>query len=335
MSINSIIGIMKKFGLYLSFFIITFLYGCKFNTPSTIHMYDGYYFNTYVSVSLYGCGSEEVAKNAVELCGYYEKIFSRTNDDSLLYQLNKEGKIKVDSQEAKILSEVLKFGVQYYEVTDGALNIAVEPLTALWNFSEGVSIVPDEKEIEEALYNTDCSYIDISEDEINLNGVRVDLGAVAKGYVADCIKEYLVEEGIDSAIINLGGNILCIGDKPTGDDFVIGIQKPFYNEPLLGLKVDGMSVVTSGTYERYFEQDGVLYHHILDPDTGMPCNTGLLSVTIIAESGILCDCLSTGCFVMGMEDAMELINNMENVYAVFVDDDYNVYYTEGANAFVK
>lgn len=326
---------MKKFGLYLSFFMIIFLYGCKFNTPSTIHMYDGYYFNTYVSVSLYGCGSEEVAKNAVELCGYYEKIFSRTNETSLLYQLNNEGKIKTDSVEAEILSEILKYGREYYDITDGALNIALEPVTSLWDFSSGASIVPKKERIAEALDNTDCSLIEITENGIELNGVSVDLGAVAKGFAADRIKEYLVDEGVDSAIINLGGNILCIGDKPTGEDFVIGIQKPFSNETLLGLEINGMSVVTSGTYERYFRKDGVLYHHILDPDTGMPCDNNLLSVTIVAESGVLCDCLSTGCFVMGMEDAIELINNMENVYAIFVDDDYNVYYSEGADVFVK
>lgn len=326
---------MKKFGLYLSFFMIIFLYGCKFNTPSTIHMYDGYYFNTYVSVSLYGCGSEEVAKNAVELCGYYEKIFSRTNETSLLYQLNNEGKIKTDSVEAEVLSEILKYGREYYDITDGALNIALEPVTSLWDFSSGASIVPKKEQIAEALDNTDCSLIEITENGIELNGASVDLGAVAKGFAADRIKEYLVDEGVDSAIINLGGNILCIGDKPTGEDFVIGIQKPFSNETLLGLEIDGMSVVTSGTYERYFRKDGVLYHHILDPDTGMPCDNNLLSVTIVAESGVLCDCLSTGCFVMGMEDAIELINNMENVYAIFVDDDYNVYYSEGADVFVK
>ncbi len=326
--------IFRKLCLLLSLFCMV-LSGCKFNTPSTVHTHDGYYFNTYVSVSLYGCGSEEIAKDAVELCEYYEKIFSRTDEKSLLYQLNNEGRLKINSREARILSEVLKFGMEYYEITDGALNIALEPVTDLWNFSEGDCTVPDKVHIENALKNTDCSLIKITDEEINLNGVRVDLGAVAKGYVADCIKDYLLEKGIESGIINLGGNVLCIGDKPTGDDFVIGIQKPFSNEALLGLQIDGMSVVTSGIYERYFQQDGVLYHHILNPDTGMPCNNELLSVTMIAESGILCDCLSTGCFVMGMEDAMELINGMEGVYAVFVDADYNVYYSEGAKNFVQ
>ena len=326
--------IFRKFGLFLSLFCI-FLSGCRFNTPSTVHMYDGYYFNTYVSVSLYGCGSEKIAQNAVELCEYYEKIFSRTDEKSLLYQLNNEGSLKIESREAKILSEVLKFGMEYYEITDKALNIALEPITDLWNFSEGDYVVPDREQIEAALDNTDCTLIKITDEEINLNGAGVDLGAVAKGYVADCIKEYLTGEGVTSAVINLGGNIMCIGDKPTGDEFVIGIQKPFYNETLIGLKIDNMSVVTSGTYERYFEQDGKMYHHILNPDTGMPCDNGLLSVTIIAESGILCDCLSTGCFVMGREAATELINGMDGVYAVFVDDNYNVYYTEGAQNFVK
>lgn len=329
------IRIKKKISLIISILLMCGLCGCKYNTPSTVHSYDGYYFNTYVNVRLYGCGSDEIARQAVEMCEYYELIFSRTLEESLLYQLNKEGRISVNTNETKILAEVIAEGQSYYEFTEGSLNIAIEPLSSLWNFSGGNFKVPDTIYIEETLKNIDCSVIEVTDEEINLNGTRVDLGAVAKGYVSDRIKEYLISEGVTSAIINLGGNILCIGNKVSGEDFVIGIQKPFSDETLLGLNIDDMAVVTSGTYERYFEKEGVMYHHILDSKTGMPCENGLLSVTIIAESGMVSDCLSTGCFVMGMEKATSFIEKMDGVYAIFVDEDYNIHYTKGAEKFVK
>ncbi|MGN0375893.1 MAG: FAD:protein FMN transferase [Butyrivibrio sp.] len=315
--------------------IIPTLQGCSYNTPSTIHSAEGYYFDTYISVRLYGCGSSELAEEAVELCGRYEKIFSRTRSDFLLYELNEDGYMVIDSEDKLILKELIEFGKKYGEITYSALNIAIEPLSSLWDFRGGKNTVPADADIAEALGKPDYKAIEIEDNAIRLNGARLDLGAVAKGYAADGIRTFLTEKGVTSAIIDLGGNILCIGGKPTGEDFSVGIKRPFSEEILIGLNIDGLSVVTSGVYERYFEQDGIIYHHILDTATGMPCENGLLSVTIIAESGAVCDCLSTGCFVMGMEDAMSLIDNMDGVYGIFVDENYNIYYSEGAEALVK
>lgn len=328
---------MKKLITSIIIFAIGILSfsGCEYNTKSTVHFADGYYFDTYVYVKLYGCGSDELAKAAVELCGYYEKIFSRTLEDSLLYELNQNKSMEIATEEQRILADIISLGIEYGDKTGGGLDIAIEPLSSLWDFTDASSTVPDRALIEKALNAPDYTAIEITENSINLNGASLDLGAVAKGYAADRISEYLREHNVDSAIVDLGGNILCIGDKPSGEDFVIGVKKPFSNETILGLSIDGMSVVTSGTYERYFEQDGVMYHHILNPDTGMPCDNELLSVTIISESGAVCDCLSTGCFVMGMDKAMELIDSMDGVFAIFVDTDYKIYYSEGAKTLVK
>ena len=321
--------------LLITVFMTLILSGCKYNTSATVHVAEGFYFNTFVSVKLYGCGSEELAQEAVKLCEYYEHIFSRSQKESVLSIANTEQKLTKDNKDKTILYEVIKDSLQYAKLTEGALDITVKPLSELWNFTENEGKVPAQDEINKALENVDYSKITMDENEIIFNNAEIDCGAVAKGYVADRIKDFLIENKIDSAIINLGGNVLCIGDKPTGEDFVIGVKKPYSEEVILGLKIDDYSVVTSGVYERYFEADGVKYHHILNPDTGMPCENGLLSVTIVAESSFECDALSTGCFVMGLEKATELINNMDNVYAIFIDENYDIHYTHGAEKFVN
>lgn len=324
---------MKKITVFIGI-IILFLSGCKINAPQTVHSSDGFYFNTFVSVKLYGCGSDEIAREATELCGYYEKIFSRTLNTSLLYTSNEENGFDVDGSEAEHLNAIIGESVRYSELTKGGLDLTIEPLSDLWNFKERTE-PPSIEEIEKARALVDYTKLDIGAQRIEFNGAKIDCGAVAKGYVADRIKEFLLEEGVDSAIINLGGNILCIGNKPLGEDFVIGVKKPYSEDVLLGLKINDLSVVTSGVYERYFESEGIKYHHILDPKTGKPCENGLLSVTIIAESSFECDALSTGCFVMGLDDAMELINGLDNVYGIFIDEDYKIYYTDGAEEFVN
>lgn len=337
LSTDSIILSMKKLMISIVLFLtfILNITGCKYNTPSTVHEADGYYFNTYVNVKLYGCGNKALADDAVKLCGYYEKIFSRTLEESLVFRLNGVGSISIDSEDTLMLADIIKESIEFSHITKGALDITVAPLTSLWNFGNSNAKVPEESLLQEAVSKVGYEKIIINDAIIELNGAELDLGAVAKGFVADRIKEFLIENDVTSALINLGGNVLCVGNKPDGRDFVIGIQKPFSQENLLGVKVDGLSVVTSGVYERYFEEDGIQYHHILNPDTGMPCNNELFSVTIICESSFTGDCLSTGCFVMGLERGMELVDSLDGVYAVFVDKYYNIYYSNGAEALVK
>lgn len=300
-----------------------------------MHTAEGIYFNTYVSISLYGCGSQEIADEAIKRCAYYEKIFSRTMENSVLYNLNNNGKINIVNDEDEILADILKKSLEYCEMTEGNMDITVEPLTSLWDFSSGKKYIPTDDELRTAVSKVGYSGVTVNEASIALKDVRLDLGAVAKGYVADCIKTFLLEKGVDSALINLGGNILCVGDKPDGSDFFIGIKKPFTEEVQLVLGVTDCSIVTSGTYERYFDEDGKSYHHILDPKTGMPCDNGVVSVTIISEDSFTGDCLSTGCFVMGLEAGMELVDSMDGVYAVYIDSENNVHFSEGAEEFVR
>lgn len=158
----------------------------------------------------------------------------------------------------------------------------------------------------------------------------LDLGAIAKGYIADKMKEFLVSKGVKSATINLGGNVLCIGKKTDNTPFRIGIQKPFADrsETIAILDIEDKSVVSSGIYERYFEKDGTFYHHILNPDTGYPYDNHLVSVTIISDQSMDGDGLSTSCFALGLEKGMELINSLPDVHAVFITDDYQLHYSD-------
>lgn len=152
----------------------------------------------------------------------------------------------------------------------------------------------------------------------------IDLGALVKGYAADCLAEYLKGEGVTSGLINLGGNVLAIGPKPDGNAWKIGIQKPFDTGIVDTVEVMGQSVVSSGVYERCFEQDGKLYHHILDPKTGYPVENGLWGVSIISDSSLTGDALSTTCLLIGQDEASELIRSTEGVRAIFVDDSLHV-----------
>ena len=159
----------------------------------------------------------------------------------------------------------------------------------------------------------------------------IDLGAIAKGYIADALAEHIRGRGVESAIIDLGGNIVCLGSKPDGSEYKVGIQFPYKDrgELITTVSLSDMSVVTSGVYQRWFEHDGDLVHHILDPETGRSIDNGLISVSIIGAESLHCDALSTTVFAMGLEEGMELINSLNDTYAIFITEDMEIHYSEG------
>lgn len=316
--------------------------GCSRVTPSsTKYIEQGYALNTYVKVTLYGSGSDEIAGRAVDMCSEYERIFSRTDEDSMLYRLNNAGSLTrkeaADDKGFDELTALVRSGIGYGKLTDGALDITIEPVSSLWKFGTDEAALPDAGQIADALTKVDYSKVEVTDDFIELNGCRLDLGATAKGYIAGKICDYLKKEGVTGAIVDLGGNISCIGTKADGTGFTVGIKKPFDEEGQmsLALNLSDMNIVTSGVYERYFYDNDILYHHILNPATGYPCENGLLSVTVISADAAQCDALSTGCFVLGMDKAKELVEGLDGVYAVFIDDNYDVYYTKGTERFIK
>lgn len=308
----------------------------KASAPSEPIQKTEFALDTFVSVTLYDSDDAEILDEALGLCRKYEKVFSATTKDSELYRLNhrKENRVEVSTE----LAEVIAKGLEYGRLSGGAFDISIEPVKALWDFKSMEPVLPDEESIASALSRVDYRRIALEGRTVVFQSseTTIDLGAVAKGYIADKIKEFLEERGVESAIINLGGNVLCIGKKPDGSDFAIGLQMPFAdrNETIARLAIDGLSVVSSGVYERHFNIGGKEYHHILDPKTGYPCETGLIGVSIVCPSSADADALSTACFALGAEKGMELIDSMPDACAYFILEDYSILYSEGAKDLV-
>ena len=302
--------------------------------------------NTAVTVTIYDSNDKNLLTECMNLCDKYEKIFSRTASDSELYQLNHRELAPVEGTEntyqvSDDLAELVSEGLDYSELSEGAFDIAIEPLTSLWDFTAEDPQVPEDSLIQAALPKCDYHNISVDKDknEITLktDDTAIELGAIAKGYIADRLKDYLVSQNVKSAIINLGGNVLCIGEKPDNSAFKIGIQKPFADrsETIAVMDIKDKSVVSSGIYERCFEQNGTLYHHLLNPETGYPYDNGLIAVTIISDKSVDGDALSTTCFALGLEDGMKLAESLDDVQAFFVTSDYEIHYTKDFRKKIK
>ncbi|RKW50257.1 MAG: FAD:protein FMN transferase, partial [Lachnospiraceae bacterium] len=232
------------------------------------------------------------------------------------------------------LAYLIDKALYYSKISNGAFDITTEPLKELWDFNAEEPELPSEESIKEALPKVDYTRVSVDGNTVKFTSddTRIDLGAIAKGYIADKTKEYLLSKGVDSAIINLGGNVLCVGKKPNGDNFTIGLQKPYAdrNETVALLTVDDESVVSSGVYERHFVIDGKNYHHILDPKTGYPYDNGLVEVSILTKSSTEADALSTTCFSLGVEEGVKLLDSIPDTYGYFILSDYSIVYSEGA-----
>jgi thiamine biosynthesis lipoprotein len=299
---------------------------------------EAFKLNTIIQISIYDSKDESILDGAMAICDKYEQIYSRTLETSELYRLNHRqlpnpSDNKDSFMVSKELADILEDGLYYSNISGGAFDITVEPITSLWDFTSGEAIVPDKKAIQKAVSETGYQNMILDGNIVTLkkDSTGIDLGAIAKGYIADRIKEYLLDQGVKSAIINLGGNVLTVGEKPNGEPFKVGIQKPFAdrNEVAAFMEIEDLSVVSSGVYERYFKKDGVLYHHIIDPTTGYPYDNGLISVTIISPKSVEGDGLSTSCFALGLDKGMELINSLDDIYAIFITKDYVLHYSDG------
>ncbi|CDB00820.1 putative uncharacterized protein [Lachnospiraceae bacterium CAG:215] len=326
---NLWIGIL--FVVVLSVFIVC--YG-KMQKPEEPITATAFKLNTVVKVTIYDSQDEKILQDALALCDKYEKIFSRTRTDSEIYLLN-EGKLPQEdgyyilSEEC---AELIEKGLYYSELSGGAFDITIEPLSSLWDFTSGEKQIPDPQTLAEAQKHVGYEKVELKGNKIRFqeDGMGLELGAIAKGYIADKIKAFLISKGIESAVIDLGGNVLCIGGRPDGEAFRVGIQKPFAdrNETVATAGIRDRSVVSSGIYERYFEKDGKLYHHILNPKSGYPYENGLTAVTILSDESVDGDGLSTVCFALGLEKGLELINSLPDTQAVFITEDGELHYSE-------
>ncbi len=305
--------------------------GCRGQNPSAQISDVGFYFDTVVELRLNGTDDQSLIDECFEKMGQYEALLSRTREGSDVWEINHSAGEPVEVSDDT--AELIALAQKYYELSDGAFDITVAPYVTIWDFPDNPGKVPAEASIAAARIHVGFPLLHLDGNTVTLDDPRasIDLGGIAKGYIADRLKEYLVGEGVESGYINLGGNMLTIGTKPGDIPWNIGIRRPFgeASDVITTVRVDGRSVVTSGPYERYFEKDGKIYHHILDPQSGYPVWNGLSSVTILSDSSADGDALSTSCFVLGLDRGMELIESLDGVEALFITDDMELHYSSG------
>ena len=294
----------------------------------------GFYLDTVIMLTAY-VDDAKVLNDALEECGRYERMLSRTIEGSDVWRVNHaEGKSVEVSDETV---EILRTARQVSELSGGAFDVSIAPVSTMWDFTSGATVLPDAGAIAEAAMKIDYSRIEIDGNRVTLpEGMMIDLGGIAKGYIADAVKGYLEDRGVKSAVLSFGGNVVTIGLKPDGSSWKVGIQdidKPT-GEYMLVAQNFGGSTVTSGIYERGFELDGKYYHHILDTKTGWPVENELASVTIFSDSSMWGDALATAAFALGTEQGTALIEGLEGIEAVFIARDRSVSATSGAGEYL-
>ena len=323
---------MKRFfTVYLTAALLTafLLTGCTTSAPQ-----EGEFFamDTLMSVKLWG-GEAATSDISAEI-NRLEALLSATRETSVLSQLNAAGSAELSGKTASLLAQALALS----ERTGGTFDPTVYPLVEAWGFPSKEYRVPDRTELDTLLSCVGTKHVHFDGSAVTLDaGTRLDLGGIAKGYAAQCCAELLKGKGVEAAILSLGGNVQTIGSKPDGSAWVVGIADP--SDPSQAIAVltfeGSMALVTSGAYQRYFEEDGVIYHHILDPQTGLPADSGLSSVTVLAEDGTLADGLSTALFVMGLEEGTRFWRESNDFEAVFLTSEGKILATEGAAPFLS
>ncbi len=272
-------------------------------------------FDTVINITA-DKSDEEKVSDALSECQKFEKVFSRTNPESELYKLN-SGTTELKNEH---LSHVINFGLEMSELTDGAFDITVAPLCDLWNIKERTT-PPKKDEIENALKNV--GYEKISLSPFKLNNTKLDLGALAKGYIADKLREEFIKKGCKNIIIDLGGNISLIGE------YTVGVRDPKAPEKIFAtIRLKDKSAVTSGSYQRYFVYNGKRYHHIIDPHTGNISDNSIASVTVISPVSMQADALSTAIFVMG-ERGLKLLESFPDTDALIIYESGEILTSEG------
>ena len=270
--------------------------------------------------------AEALLDEASSLIASLESAFSVTDPESEISAVNRAGKGAVGPDTEALLLAALDLS----ERTGGALDCTVYPVVRAWGFTTGAYRVPSREELDLLCRLVDWSAVGISDGTVTLGeGQMIDPGAVAKGYAGDKVLRLFRENGITSALVNLGGNVQALGAKPDGSPWRIAVADPRGNGYAGILEAEDRAVVTSGGYERYFEENGTIYRHIIDPADGMPVDNGLSSVTVIGEQGVLCDALSTALFVMGEEKAAQFWKQSDDFEAVLLTEDGRILVTEG------
>lgn len=316
--------------------LITTLIGCNKNTTSTSEPISRteLFMGTVIKITLYDSNDSTILDKAFDKVAEIESLVSINESGTELDKVNDFAGIS-PVEVTSTTYEIVEKGLEYSKLSNGDFDITIGPLVKLWNIGLDGAKVPTQEEINSVLPLIDYNLLELNEEDNTIflknKGMMIDLGSIAKGYAADEISRILTEDNVNSAIIDLGGNIYAHGIKPSGQAWNIGIQNPFNTRgDIIGvLKVKNKTVVTSGIYERYIEKDGIKYHHLLNPNTGYPFENNIAGVSIVTDKSTDADALSTTVFAKGLEEGLKFVESLSNVDAIFITKDNKVYITDG------
>lgn len=320
-------------GIFLSVFLCISSCAEKkhdFNNEAFSKTRDVFAMDTFMNMKAYGANSDKALDKAEKRILQLEKELSVNDKQSDIWTIDHSfgDEVEVCDDSITIISKAIEIG----DKTNGSLDITLFPVLKEWGFTTGDYKIPEDNTIRELLSNVDYKKININGNTISLpEKAEIDLGALAKGYTSDEIMKIMYEEGISSAIVNLGGNVQTLGSKPDGSDWKVAVRDPFSaDKDMCMIEVSDKAVITSGNYERCFTaDDGKVYWHILDPSDGYPADNGLVSVTVIGDSGIDCDALSTALFVAGYDKAIDFLKSESDYELILVTDDHKLFYSKG------
>lgn len=329
---------MKKLVFALVF--LSYLSGCNYTNniflkQKPVSKTEVGLLDTVNKITLYEYEDKKVLDEAFNLIEFYHNLLVDEDiPESEIYLINNsKGKTITVSNE---VIELLEASIYYSEISEGKFDITIGAVSKYWDFTAENPSVPDKDLLEEGAKHVNYKNIYIEGNTVTLldENSRLDLGAIAKGYIADKVKIFLQENGVKSAIIDLGGDVVVFGGKTTDNGkapFVVGVRDPNYTvDEILGtIKTTENAIVTTGIYERSFNYDGNFYHHILDPTTGMSFNSDIAGVSIVSELSIEGEGLSTIAFLLNVDKGIEFIESIENVEAIFIKKDNSIYFTSG------
>ena len=320
----------RKIAIVLIFSVMLFITACSDNSSEPKKSSTDFFaMDTYMNITAYGENAKQAISQAQKQIKHLDSLWSVTDKNSEIYAVNhSNGKSTAVSEET---AELLTFSLKMAERTKGALDPTIYPILNAWGFTTKKYRIPSQDEIKSLLKRVGYDKVRLNDNSIKLaSGIMLDFGAVGKGYASEISAEILRNNGVSSALLDLGGNIKTIGSKPDGSEWRLGVRNPKGKGNIGVLSVTNLAVVTSGNYERYFTgKDGKKYGHIIDPATGRPVENDLLSVTVIAKEGKLCDALSTSLFVMGLDRAIDHWQRYQDFDMILITDKDEIYITEG------
>lgn len=296
--------------------------------------------DTVCTITVYGESqgkAQKIIEEAFDLCEEYENMFSKTVKGSDVDKINTAGGQPVEVSDDTLA--VIQKGIEFGQLSGGKFDITIGAVSELWDFDAADPVVPDDAAIKEAVKTVDYTQIKIDGNKVSLGieGAQLDLGGIAKGFIADRVAEQMTEAGVEHAIINLGGNVVTIGGREDGSPWVVGIERPYSDrtEVLGAVECTNETVTTSGVYERYFEIDGKLYHHVLDPDTGYPMETESEAVSVVGPIGMSAesDAFGTMFLMLGQAESEKILEQYPEFKAAFTASDDSIYTVNGMEIF--